>query len=179
MAAANSKVTAISLLAVLLLGVAGPSVSWVRDLNNVRARYTQECTPNAGSGQATDDWSAAKGSMKEQSSLLLNWALAATGGVIAAVTTTTVHSFSGLRLLYLLFGPVLSLLTGSMWAALLFQRRVTFLELNSCAAGGTLNDLLLAQGRLLQYALLILGLFGVVCLGQIVTGHVNPKAERN
>lgn len=159
------------LLVLLTVGVLGPGLWWAGQLNAVRAHYAAECPVPP---KLVDDWSVAKSSMKEQSALLLSWALAATGGVIAIIITATVHSFRVIRLLYLLLAPALSLLSGSMWAAVLFQRRVTFLELNHCSVGGTANDLLLEQGSLLQYAVSILALFAIACLAQIVTGLVDP-----
>lgn len=162
-------------LVLLLISVVSTAGCWFTRLEGVRARYDTECVASAGDQQQSPDTTAGISSMKEQSALLLNWALVALGAAIALITTSGTHRFSGIRWLFLSLAPALSFLAGSLWAGLLFQRRVTFLELNGCAAIATLNDLLLWQSDLLQYAVWMMALFALVCLSQIVLGVVDPR----
>lgn len=169
----------VPVLILLIVAIFGPALWWYQRLEGVRARYATECTQGQSTGSTAADISGGINSMKEQSALLLNWGLVGLGGVIALITTTGTHPFLGIRWLFLLLAPALSLLAGSLWAGLLFQRRVTFLGLNACRDTGTLNDLLLGQSDLLQYAIWLMAFFAVVCLGQIVLGVANPgEAKR-
>jgi len=162
-------------LILLLVTVVSPAGCWFTRLEGVRARYEAECVAGPAEPQQSPNTSAGISSMKEQSALLLNWALVALGAAIALITTSGTHRFVGIHWLFLLLAPALSFLAGSLWAGLLFQRRVTFLELNGCPATGTLIDLLLWQSALLQYAVWVMALFALVCLGQIVVGVVDPR----
>lgn len=165
------------LLLVLVIALAAPSRYWWTRLENVRDKYEIECGRTSEGTPKTLEDLTGKGtdSMKEQSALLLSWAFGILGAAIALVTTTGTHRFEGIRVLFLILAPALSFLTGSLWAGLLFQRRLTWLQLNDCAARGTLNDLLLAQNELLRYAICALAVFALACLLQIVMGWVDPR----
>jgi len=168
----------VGLVVLLLIALGAPIGVWTNVLESVRDGYDVECPEVTAAEQVQGDRSIGRDSMKEQNALLLNWAFVALAGTIALITTTGTHPFKWIQWLFLLLAPALSLLVGSLWAGLLFERRATFLEVNQCAATGTLNDLLLAQSNLLAYAVLFLGSFALLCLTQIVVGVVNPGEEK-
>jgi hypothetical protein len=158
----------LAMVVLLLATILVPGYLWFDGLNDIRNTYANELIKKG----AKADWARAVDFMQKQSELLLNWAIALLGGIVAIITTRTLHQFKYIKLLYLLLAPALSLLVGSIWAAQLFQRRLTYLKLHdrTGSGGGTLNDLLLAQSEYLQYAIWILAFFSVICLIQIVAG---------
>lgn len=169
------------LAAALLILLFGPSACYYQRLEAIRDGFSLECRPSSGDAadsEADEDTetevAAGMASMTAQNDLLLNWGLAGLGAVIALITTTATHRFLHVHVLYLILAPALSLLAGSLWAGLLFQRRMTYQTLNACFDTKALNDLLAEQSGLLQYAVGVLGLFAVVCLAQIVLGLVDP-----
>jgi hypothetical protein len=157
---------------VLVITIIAPSWYWWARIESVRDKNevceTVPLIPEDRIETATD-------SMKEQSALLLNWAFVALGAIIALLTTTRTHRFTHIRMLFLILAPALSLLTGSLWAGVLFQRRLTYLQLNGCTERQTLMDLLLAQSNLLNTAICVLATFSFLCLLQILKGSVDPR----
>jgi hypothetical protein len=162
------------LLCILIGSVVATAVWWKIDLNVIQERYSAE---RAGAAEKFD-WNAGLASAKEQNGVLLNWAFAALTGTILLVTSSKTHAFKWINPLFLLLGPALSLLLGSLSAGLVFQRRVTFLELHQRPVDRSLNDLLLTQSNLLEYAVGVLAVFALICLVQIVGGWVDPREAK-
>lgn len=112
--------------------------------------------------------------MTRQNDLLINWGVIILGALVALVVTTRVHKAPLVAWLFVLVGSAATVLIGSLWAGVLFQRRLTYLVQKPLVSVSSLNELLLAQSELLEMALIPLGVFAAAFLVMIVSGRVNP-----
>ncbi|MFC5770697.1 hypothetical protein [Thauera sinica] len=142
--------------------------------------YESPCVKIAELKTGQADWTPAIPSMQKQSELLLSWAIAIVGGIVALITTKNLHHFKMIRFLYLILAPALSLIAGSIWIAVEFQSRSSYLLLNKCSDfEGTLNKLLLVQTDLFKFSLAALVLFAIICLIQLTLGYVKFGANKS
>lgn len=150
---------------------------WYCRIDAIRAEYQESMKKPQGTELGSQQTNAILPDMRKQNELLTNWGVIALGGLIALTVTTKVHPISRLEWIYLLFVPAASLLLGSLWASVVFQRRLTYLALKGIASVESLNKLLTAQSDFLQLGILILGLFTGIFLLNIVLGKVTPANE--
>lgn len=168
---------AITILIVLVaLGV--PAIYSCVRIGEVEKTFGKGCVEIDERKSEKTDWTPVIPSMQKHSELLISWAIAIAGGIVALITTTSLHQFQMIRPLYLVLVPALSLIIGSLSAAVVFQSRASYIILNKCAdSEGTLNDLLLVQTDLFQYSVATLVLFAVVCLTELISGTVTFKSR--
>lgn len=186
---------AIIRVVLLILILIATSVYWYSRIDTIRASYqTVEQLPksepeNSRSKDATEEmghgdskvsrWKDAAKEMRNQNQLLINWGALLLAGITALVATSTVHAIPKLEWIYLLLAPAGSLLLGSLWAGVIFQRRLTYLILkDDIESIGSLNSLLTAQAELLQWGVIPLAILALVFLIGIVWGSVTPSEAR-
>ncbi len=161
-----------TLIVLLFLSIVVPALYGNSRISEVEKTYDNKCDPQV-------DWTPAFSPMQNQSEVLLNWGIGLSGSIIALITTKFLPQFRTIRLLYFLFAPALSFLISSIWAAVVFQERLSYLLLNkspdSCA---TLNKHLLSQNDLFLCAIAILALVAIICLVEILLGLVRLEEPK-
>jgi hypothetical protein len=174
----NSSI-AIAVFLFLLIAAATPILYWKYRVDLIRCGYDEECTSPPPAKITDPNWKQAVPSMKDQSTLLLNWALLLVTGIVAIIVTKKTHRFRSIRFIYFVFAPALGSLLGSLMSAVAFQQRLAFVQFQNCAAqAGSLNDLLLAQVSAFKESIWLLALVCLVCLGEITAGFVEPGASK-
>lgn len=197
------------LILLILLSVLAPTLFWRSKIVEVSKRFPGECTsaegppaeapseapdggisPASAAGDiregetqradtASPDWSRAVPHLKDQSALLLNWALLLITGSVAVIVTSQMHGFRSLRVIYFLLAPMLAMLGSSCFAALMFESRLAYVEFAGCTAtAGTLTELLRIQVQAFLFGICLAASIGVVCLTEVAAGYVNPGGQR-
>lgn len=163
----------------LLITAAAPVLYWQYRVDLIRCGYDEECASPPPATISEPNWKQAVPSMKDQSALLLNWALLLVTGVIAIIVTKKTHRFRSIRFIYFVFAPALGSLLGSLLSAVAFQQRLAFVQFQNCVAqAASLNDLLLVQVSAFKGSIWLLALVCIVCLGEITAGFVEPGASK-
>jgi len=169
-----------AVVALVLAALGGPAIYAYLRIGEVERAFDKPCVKVTELENDQADWIPAIPSMQKHSELLVSWAIAISGGIVALITIRTLHQFQTIRFLYLLLAPALSFIIGSIWAAVAFQSRASYLLLNRCAdSEGTLNGLLLVQTDLFQYSLATLVIFALVCLIELILGTVRFGSDRS
>ena len=172
MADRAKRTVRILLLLVLLLV---PAYYWYSRIENIRSQYqvAERAEPQRDiRGTCWKDFIA---EMSKQSQLLITWGVLLLAGVTALATTTKIHPIPNVEWVYLLLAPATSFLLGSLWAGVVFERRLTYL-MNKDGFGSvsSLYGLLGVQSELFEYGVVPLGLFALCFLATIVWGAMKP-----